>query len=100
MSKNDQGVFCTEAVDAKSLFDQAVTAVVKQGRPSLDHDGSCAYRGALGLKCAAGHLIRDDEYIAAMEGCSYGAYDGDKIIWPHRLAPHASLILWLQDAHD
>ena len=53
-------------------INEAVLAVIKQGRASvhLDSDGeiSCAYRGNNGCKCMIGQLIPDDIYTAEAEG--------------------------------
>lgn len=45
----------------QELFDRVVTALIRQGRPSLN-DSACAYRGDDGAKCAVGHLISDEVY--------------------------------------
>lgn len=49
------------APSLQDLFDRVVTAVIEQGRPSME-DGACAYRGDDGAKCAVGHLITDEVY--------------------------------------
>jgi hypothetical protein len=36
--------------------------------PASEAEGSCAYRGMNGAKCAAGHLIPDENYKPEMEG--------------------------------
>lgn len=48
---------------------EAIRAVVRQGRKSI-RGGSCRYRGPDGLKCAVGHLIKDEYYSEEMEGKS------------------------------
>lgn len=55
------GLTSHAAPTLQQLFDRVVTAVLKQGRPSVT-DGGCAYRGDDGAKCAVGHLITDAVY--------------------------------------
>lgn len=50
----------------QQIFDQVARAIIAQGKPSVD-DTHCLYRAPDGSKCAAGHLIPDDEYSPDME---------------------------------
>jgi hypothetical protein len=46
----------------------------KQSVDSFNGGGNqCAYRGANGAKCAAGHLIPDENYDEEFEGCGIGS---------------------------
>ncbi|MFA9261743.1 MAG: hypothetical protein ACEQSB_00085 [Undibacterium sp.] len=51
----------------QQLFDIMYLGVLKQGKPSVNN-GGCQYRGPNGLKCAAGMLIADRDYILEIEG--------------------------------
>lgn len=59
----------------QETFDLVARALVKQGAPSIDYieicdrvEVKCRYRGAEGRRCAAGHLIADEDYDRDMEG--------------------------------
>lgn len=54
----------------QALFDRAVKGLASQGfAPSyLPDNGTCAYRGEDGKRCAVGHLIPDAVYKPEMEG--------------------------------
>ena len=52
----------------KDLLEKAITGVIKQGKPSLDSNGNCAYRGEGGGKCVVGVLIDDEHYNEDLEG--------------------------------
>lgn len=47
---------------AQEVFDFICTKVVEQGQAARNERGECAYRGHYDLKCAAGHLITDEDY--------------------------------------
>jgi hypothetical protein len=51
----------------QEVFDTVAVALLKQGKPSMTLSGTCLYRAADGSKCAAGHLIPDNEYNDTME---------------------------------
>lgn len=59
----------------QDVFDFAVFSLIQQGKPALK-DGNCVYRvaddngviQADACRCAAGHLIDNSEYVAALEG--------------------------------
>ena len=51
----------------QQVFDYVLEKLREQGCQSK-YMGKCLYRGPDGLKCAAGHLIPDDEYDEKMEG--------------------------------
>lgn len=55
----------------QALFNKAVKGLARQGfAPSYlpDGEGTCAYRGEDGKRCALGHLIPDAVYKPEMEG--------------------------------
>ena len=64
----------------QETFDFVCSALLKQGKPSLDARPvlsvnsipmtSCGYRGVDGTKCAAGYLIPDEEYDPDLEGAT------------------------------
>ena len=96
-----------QPIAAQELFDYITSKVLEQGRPSLKTNPSlggtsavCVYRGQDGAKCAAGHVIPDAWYCEELEG---QAADGVLEREPRleaSLAPHLSLLLDLQGAHD
>lgn len=54
----------------QQIFDQVSAHLLTQMRRSTraENVSHCMYRGANGLKCAAGSLMDDDEYGFLMEG--------------------------------
>ena len=84
-----------ELSTAQQIFDHVGEHLLTQRKKSRDTEG-CLYRTSDGLKCAAGCLIADDEYVAKIEGLDwYGTIDILNIT-----SQHASLISRLQDIHD
>ena len=55
----------------QEIYDQSVSGVLQQGDRSTSYTGMCALRGTSGKKCAVGHLIADEDYIASMEDDSF-----------------------------
>ncbi len=51
----------------QEVFDVVVAHLLTQNRQSLNYEGSCAYRGENGLKCAVGVLIADECYSPTLE---------------------------------
>jgi hypothetical protein len=97
-----------EPVEAQELFDYITSKVLEQGRPSIletnDEEGDarvvCVYRGESGAKCAAGHVIPDAWYREELESRAIdGVLEGEPRL-EASLAPHLSLLLDLQEAHD
>lgn len=90
-------------MNSQEIFDASVGFIIKQGRPSMDDNGSCKYRGCNGERCAVGALIPDALYDPAMEGRGVG---GPLIVQALRdlglLAnPRAHMLLrQLQATHD
>lgn len=65
----------------QEIFNQVYLGIIKQGKPSVDKDGYCVYRGEDNCKCAVGFLIPDDEYDPEMETFSFSSFlkfDGDQ----------------------
>jgi hypothetical protein len=83
----------------QETFDKVVTALRAQGKPSVNPEtNECMYRGPNGIKCAAGHLIPDDEYKPKFEGYRV---DADTIISIIQDNGHdIALVKELQFAHD
>lgn len=52
----------------QEAFDLMVAHLIAQGRPSVDEEGACMYRGQDNTMCAVGILIPDDKYTDDMEG--------------------------------
>ena len=86
----------------QEIFDKAVGGVIAQGGPSAvmtDYFGiKCLYRGPNGRRCAAGHVLTDEEGMLAADASDLGGMlseliGGDLI--------HATRIIHrLQCAHD
>jgi hypothetical protein len=52
----------------QAVYDQVVTHLRTQGNLSHNENGSSAYRGVNGRRCAMGIFITDDKYDPAIEG--------------------------------
>lgn len=91
-------------VTAQEVFDQVARHLLQQNQVSQGKRGDCMYRAYLDndvvLKCAAGCLIADDEYLPIMDTASSGT-SWDSLIQDD-LVPscHAELIMQLQNLHD
>lgn len=90
----------------QEVFDIVATHLFAQGKRSLkvgaERIGTCAYRGADGLKCAIGILIPDAIYQKKWDDCS-NAIDtlldrATKALRP--LHTHSWLLEELQNVHD
>ena len=84
----------------QEVFDQVATHLLRQRKVSRNPETQmCAYRGADGLKCAAGCLIGDDEYSSAMENLEWDQLEMQKqrFTVPEE---HIGLITDLQQVHD
>ncbi len=56
----------------QEIYDRVKAHLQRQGKPSFDEHGECAYRGANGTKCAVGCLITDRafaQYIGEDTNC-------------------------------
>ena len=99
-----------EKATAQEVFDQVCKHMLAQRKKSVrnirgaavefvdseEQNGSCAYRGYRGLKCAAGCLIADDEYSEKMELNGWHELVADGLV-PEA---HKELIRELQKIHD
>lgn len=86
----------------QEVFNQVARHLLKQGEQCLDIAGNCKYRYG-GLKCAAGALIADGEYVPEMDigGAGYGTswhslISRDLV----KVDNHHKLIGRLQAVHD
>lgn len=82
----------------QQVFNQVAKHLLEQAQKSLDNENSiCAYRGAEGLKCAAGCLISDEEYRPKWE-----LKDWETLVETGdiKTTAHRNLILNLQKIHD
>lgn len=52
----------------KTLLHYVEDKLIAQGRPSLNSNEDCSYRGSEDLKCGIGFLIPDNLYTESMEG--------------------------------
>lgn len=81
---------------AQQVFDQVARHLLAQGKRSRGSGDSCLYRGPDGLKCAAGCLIDDLEYLDVFED-----YAWDQLVDANRVPKaHENLIALLQALHD
>ncbi len=62
-------------MNRQELFTKVATHLLTQNARSLNASMQCAYRGANGLKCAAGALIPDELYHDRMELRSVRAHE-------------------------
>lgn len=87
----------------QEIFDTVLVHLRKQGHAAADA-GKCRYRASNGDTCAAGCLIRDEEYMPEMEDVEFGGrawkLNIKDPVWPARLMGHSPLIRALQAAHD
>jgi hypothetical protein len=64
----------------------------------------CAYRGPNGMKCAAGHLIPDEQYSPKMEGWSVSCFTSEMKDNPFHNIPdimnQPQFVRKLQEIHD
>lgn len=51
----------------QEIYDAVVLHLATQGRPAMDEDGNCLYRGPGKTKCAVGCLIPDEMYDPVMD---------------------------------
>lgn len=83
---------------AQEVFDQVKNHLLSQKAQSK-MDDMCLYRNPNGLKCAAGCLIGDDEYVPEMDD---RPSSGWRELVLEGLVPkdHDTLIRRLQEVHD
>lgn len=89
----------------QELFDRAVGGVIRQGGPSVDPiTGSCSYLGADGRRCAAGHLMDDDQIERVIEmgynGRPISTVAGALEDLAEELGEEVTFAAFLQDCHD
>lgn len=89
----------------QEMFNTVYIALYKQGKPAMGGT-SCVYRAEDGSKCAAGHLISDEEY-ANLETTSpnykvniMGLVGIKKETLPARIVDNLYFVKLLQRAHD
>jgi hypothetical protein len=84
---------------AQAIFDTVVAHLGKQGRPAINTENSCLYRGPDGTKCAVGFLLKDKQYKPEMEGRDVnGLVNNFKV--PAFFSKNEELLHRLQRAHD
>lgn len=88
---------------AQEIFDKAARGIIKQRyKPSIDKYSRCCYRSKEGLRCAAGHLLTEEELEVVGKRYNTVLFN---ILFAKELVsgdfgPHLALIRQLQDAHD
>ena len=90
-------------MDKQEVFDEIVTHLRKQECAAQDNSSLCMYRTQSGLKCAAGCLIRDEEYAPWMERRLFNSIlmneQAPKSL-VDRLEEHGNVIMRMQRIHD
>lgn len=86
---------------AQEVYDHVKNHLLKQNKKALGADENsqlpiCKYQTDDGLKCAAGSLIADKEYLPYMEDKSWYQLIHEKLV----PAAHGNLIGALQNVHD
>jgi hypothetical protein len=93
----------------QTIFNRAVTGLVKQGQQARNTSGDCQYRGHGGTKCALGLLIPDKHYNPDAEGTMVVKEDHTKDVVYYMckasginldFEPTRNLVADLQDMHD
>jgi hypothetical protein len=93
----------------QTIFNRAVTGLVKQGQQAMDTSGNCQYRGYGGTKCALGLLIPDKHYNPNAEGTMVVKGDDtkDAVYYMCKASginldfePTRNLVADLQEMHD
>jgi hypothetical protein len=85
-----------QEASAQEVFDQVATHLLEQKKKATDGTDMCSYQSDGGLKCAAGCLIADEEYLEEFEGLHWhGLVDTARVPTTHKL-----LIGDLQYLHD
>lgn len=84
---------------AQEVFDQAAVHLLTQKTKCVGERDRCLYRNDMGMKCAAGALIADHEYIKDMDESGSSGWSS---LIQRGLVPdaHNQLIRSLQSAHD
>ncbi len=83
---------------AQEVFDQVAIHLLTQGEKSVNGESCfCRYKSDNNLKCAAGCLIADEEYVPKMDS----GYNWHNLV-AEELVPdnHCNLIRQLQIIHD
>jgi hypothetical protein len=84
----------------QEIFGKIVNHLRKQNQKCMDDEGQCLYRNNKGLKCAAGILIDDDEYVPDMELKLFKDLIGKFKLKYNYIGEQISLINYLQMIHD
>jgi hypothetical protein len=93
----------------QTIFNRAITGLIKQGCLSTNTSGECQYRGREGTKCALGLLIPDKHYTPDAEGTRVVNDDltKDALYYMCKasginldFAPTRDLVVDLQNMHD
>lgn len=95
-------------MNALEILETVTTALLKQNKQSkkaiTSSDGICAYRGDNGLKCAIGHLIKDENYNPELEGKGVSNIDVQKALFKNGINIYnldvETLLFGLQNIHD
>ena len=87
-------------MDKQIIFDVVLFGIRAQGGPSMNGKG-CAYRSAMGRRCAVGMWIANDQYDPLMEGRTVLSitrlFPGKLPAW---FQDHTGFLQSLQQAHD
>ena len=80
---------------AQATFDFVVMKLRKQGKPSINENGTCLYGSPRGLRCAIGHLMGNKAY-KGNGGTVQSLIDENEVAQPK----YPWLLHLMQQAHD
>jgi hypothetical protein len=86
----------------QEIFDTVAKHLLTQKAKALSENGTCAYRGENGTKCAVGCLISDEDYFPSIEGKVVTGLFRDFGEKPaiNQLKSNEILLIKLQSIHD
>lgn len=86
----------------REVFESVKNHLLTQNaRAIIKHLEVCGYRTAEGLKCAAGHLIKDEHYTPIFEGFGVDhPLVSDALVKSGVAAHDHGMVAWLQSCHD
>lgn len=85
-------------MNEQEIFNTALWAIVRQGKPAYDRHHGCVYYTREGNRCAIGWLLSEEEARNFPAGTVNGLFTQDAL--PPSLVPHLPLLIEIQRAHD
>lgn len=88
----------------QEIFEKALRGVIAQGALAQTQTGSCAYRFADGRKCAAGHILTEEQldriYAVGLNERGFAAVNDFLELFDESNSQEFALIEAMQRAHD